>query len=216
MKNIDISTLTDIVRTNLDELGVNESMMLEGSDDCSLSDIISNVAGVCADEVHTSAPSQLLDGVDVDLDDTTVKLDSKNPKVLVLYPQDMVRLVAFRAKDSDYTVSAVVPEDSSVGRMQKDKYVCGTYDNPVMVATQGVAGINTELKYYSLKEEVTNPVAAVDVFKVIYRQICGTGHVEVSDNVIPNYYNLVTARVLSILGEQTKAQEYSARASFAQ
>jgi hypothetical protein len=59
-------------------------------------------------------------------------------------------------------------------------------------------------------------VASVNVFKVINRQIGGSGYVEVSDNVIPNYYDLVTARVLSILGETTKAQEYSARASFAQ
>lgn len=216
MKTISINELSEVVRTNLDEIGINESMMMEGSDDRSLNDIISNVAGVCADEVHTSAPSQLLDGVDVYLDETTVKVDSKNKKVLILYPQDIVRLVAFRASDSDVTLGAVVPEDSPVGRMQKDKYVCGTYDDPVMVAVQGATGINTELKYYSLKSTATDPVASVDVFKVIYRQIGGSGHVEVSDNVVPNYYDLVTARVLSILGETTKAQEYSARASFAQ
>ena len=216
MKTISINELSEVVRTNLDEIGINESMMMEGSDDRSLNDIISNVAGVCADEVHTSAPSQLLSGVDVELSDETIQVDSENKKVLKLFPQDIVRLVAFKAADSDYTISTVVPEDSPVGRMQKDKYVCGTYDDPILVAVQGATGIDTELRYYSLEKETNDPVEAVEVFKVINRQIGGSGHVEVSDNVVPQYYDLVTARVLSILGEQTKAQEYSARASFAQ
>lgn len=215
MKTISINELSEVVRTNLDEIGINESIMMEGSDDRILNDIISNVAGVCADEVHTSAPSQLLDGIDVELDEYTVQKDEKDNKVLKLFPQDIVRLVAFRAFDSDMTISTVVPEDSPVGRMQKNKHVCGTYDDPVMVAVQGATGINTEFKYYSLKEPVEDPVKSVDIFKVIFRQIGGTGHVEVSDNVVSNYYNLVTARVLSILGEHNKAEEYSARASFA-
>lgn len=215
MKSISISALIDIVRTNLDEIGANESMMLGGSDDRSLNELISNVAGVCADIVHTSAPSQLLDGVEVEVNEETVQLEDKNSKVLRIFPQDIVRLVAFRAADSDYTISTVVPEDSPVGRMQKDKYVCGTYDDPVMVAVQGATGINTELKYYSLKETVTNPVASVALLKVIYRQEGITGYVDVSDNVVPQFYNLVTSRVLSILGETEKSNEYAAKASFA-
>jgi hypothetical protein len=214
MKTISINELTEIVRTNLDELNLNESMMVDG-DELELDQLISNVAGVCADEIHTAAPSQLLDGVDVYLDYESVKKDEKDGKVLVLYPQDIVRLVAFRAKDSDVTISMVVAEDSPKGRMQKDKYVRGTYDDPVLVAVQGATGINTELKYYTLKETAADPVSCVDVFKVIYRQIGGAGHVEVSDYVVSNYYDYVTARVLSILGETTKAQEFSARASFA-
>lgn len=215
MKTISINELSEAVRTNLDELKFNESMMV-GGDDLELDRLIGNVAGVCADEVHTSAPSHLLDGVDVLLDDNTVTVDEKDNRVLILCPQDIVRLVAFRATDSDMTVASVVPEDSPAGRMQKDRFVRGTYDDPVMVAVQGATGINTQLKYYSLKDPVTGaPAAKVDVFKVIYRQIGGAGYVEISDNVISNYYDLVTSRVLSILGETTKAQEFLARASFA-
>ena len=213
MKSIDIATLTDVVRTNLDEIGVNESMMLEGSDDVMLYNIVERIMGESADEVHMAAPAFILDG----RTPPDVRYLATG-KVLKMVMRDMLRLVAFKAKDSDYVVSETIPEASAEGRMQLDPYLQGTYDSPKMVLRQGLnEDTELEMRYYSLKEEQkTGETSAdkVDYLLAVPRQIGETSSVSISENAIYVFYNLVTAKVLTILGETEKAQIYYGKAKF--
>lgn len=213
MKSIDIATLTDVVRTNLDEIGVNESMMLEGSDDVMLYNIVERIMGESADEVHMAAPAFILDG----MTPPDVRYLATG-KVLKMVMRDMLRLVAFKAKDSDYVVSETIPEASAEGRMQLDPYLQGTYDSPKMVLRQGLnEDTELEMRYYSLKEEQkTGETSAdkVDYLLAVPRQIGETSSVSISENAIYVFYNLVTAKVLTILGETEKAQIYYGKAKF--
>lgn len=214
MKQIDIATLTGVVRTNLDELGVNESMMLEGSDDVMLDNLVKKVMGESADEVHMAAPAIVLDG-EVASDASY----SNDEKVLKISMSDVLRLVAFKATDSNYVVTETIPEASAEGRMQLDPYLQGTYESPKMVLRQGLTMTDKkiEMRYYSLKEVLKDNETAknmVSYLLVIPRQIGETAKVSISDNAIYAFYNLVTAKVLTILGEMDKAQIYYNKAKF--
>lgn len=221
MKQVTKSTLVKIVRTNLDELGVNDSMMLGGSDDAMLDDIIWNVAGECADEIHSAAPVQLLDGEsplakDSDYDSSKITVGESNAKVLLVPIANVIRLVAFKAKDSDYVVTDTIPEASPEGRMQLDPNLSGTFDDPKVVMQQGSSDSDATMKYYSLKDELGENASAaskVEKLSVIFRQFGKTDLVKVADNVASNFYDLVTAKVLTIMGDQ-RAQEYYNKAKF--
>lgn len=130
----------------------------------------------------------------------------------------MLRLVAFKAKDSDYVVSETIPEASAEGRMQLDPYLQGTYDSPKMVLRQGLnEDTELEMRYYSLKEELKTGETSkdkVDYLLAVPRQIGETSSVSISENAIYVFYNLVTAKVLTILGEMEKAQIYYGKAKF--
>lgn len=222
MKTIDIATLTDVVRTNLDELGVNESMMLEGSDDVMLDNLVEKVMGKCADEVHMAAPVHLLDGRS-----PTASYAASGKILAISIHENVLRLVAFKASDSDYVVTETIPEAFPEARMQLDPYVQGTYDSPKIVWKQGVLALsqsissldigNIELRYYSLKSEVKQGEDAsdkVDYCLCVPAQFGRGDDVEVSEKVIYNFYNLVTADILTILGEMDKAQIYYNKAKF--
>jgi hypothetical protein len=221
MKQVTKSTLVKIVRTNLDESGVNDSMMLGGSDDAMLDDIIWNVAGECADEIHSAAPVQMLDGESLlaegsDYDTSQITVGESNAKVLHVPIKNVIRLVAFKAKDSDYVVTETIPEASPEGRMQLDPNLCGIYDDPKVVMQQGSSDEDATMIYYSLKAELgkdESSVAMVEKLSVIFRQFGKTDSVKVADNVASNFYNLVTAKVLTIMGDQ-RAQDYYNKAKF--
>lgn len=221
MKSITKSDLAKVIRTNLDELGVNESMMMGGSDDAMLDEMIWNVAGECADEIHSVAPVQLLDGKDLleegsGYDAKAISVDSTRKKVLLVPIQDVIRLVAFQATDSDYVVSEMIPEASPEGRMQLDSNICGVYDDPKVVLAQGSSDDSGQMRYYSLGTELGKDESAsskIKTLEVIFRQFGATDSVDVADNVTSNFYNLVTAKVLTIMGDQ-RAQEYYNKAKF--
>lgn len=221
MKSITKSGLAKVIRTNLDELGVNESMMMGGSDDAMLDEMIWNVAGECADEIHSVAPVQLLDGKGLleegsGYDAKAISVDSARKKVLLVPIQDVIRLVAFQATDSDYVVSEMIPEASPEGRMQLDSNICGVYDDPKVVLAQGSSDDSCQMRYYSLGTELGENDSAsskIKTLEVIFRQFGATDSVDVADNVTSNFYNLVTAKVLTIMGDQ-RAQEYYNKAKF--
>lgn len=220
MKSITKSDLAKVIRTNLDELGVNESMMMGGSDDAMLDEMIWNVAGECADEIHSVAPVQLLDGINL-LYPKSPYLDYEDiiaqDKVLIVgLTKEMLRLVLFQTTDSDYIVTETIHESSPEGRMQLDPHVRGTYDAPKLVVSQNSSDKATLLKYYSLKDELTegeNADGKLRWFVVIFRQFGATDSVDVAEKVTSHFYNLVTAKVLTIMGDQ-RAQEYYNKAKF--
>lgn len=229
MKTLTRSVLADIVRTHLDEVGVNESMMLDGSDDVMLDELIWRVAGECADEIHSSAPVQLLDGVNAKGSDGSVNLDpdvSLEGSVLEFDVDNCLRLVSFRASDSSYVVTDVVSESSPEGRKQLNPYVCGAYDSPVLVLLQGSNDAASRFRYYSLSDESLESLDSdssesvdysdfIDELEVIPRQLdLNPSSVVVSDNVLLNYYYLVSARVLALMGESTKSEYYYGKAKF--
>lgn len=221
MKSITKSGLAKVIRTNLDELGINESMMMGGSDDAMLDEMIWNVAGECADEIHSVAPVQLLDGKGLleegsGYDAKAISVDSTRKKVLLVPVQDVIRLVEFQATDSDYVVSEMIPEASPEGRMQLDPNICGVHDDPKVVLAQGSSDDSGQIRYYSLKTELRQDESAssrIKTLEVIFRQFGATDSVDVADNVTSNFYNLVTAKVLTIMGDQ-RAQEYYNKAKF--
>lgn len=204
------------VRKNLDEEGLNESLMYndENADNNSVDSIIEKTLPEAINEIHRIAPVSMLGGDAVryygpcSVDDEGVLSFTIDQKVL--------RLVAFQAVDSKIVVTEALPEDSPEARKQLNKYVRGTYDKPRLVMMQGVTSAPS-FKYYSLKKVghyPNKPRAAIKQLRIVEQlQHSGTvaGYRASSDLVDSILYKL-TAMVLAIYGQTEAANYFNAKA----
>jgi len=172
-----------LVRKNLDEAGLNESIMYndEGNDNLSLDDIIKKNLPEAINAVHEYAPVSLLEG-----DSYLFRTSGSRPEgeaiaisqdgVLTFSPSKdsgFLRLVAFQAVDSPIVVTDALKEASPEGRKQLNSYIRGRFDNPKLVRKQGDM-TPPVFKYYTLKGEtvgsVSNPANAVASFMFVREQ----------------------------------------------
>lgn len=145
------------VRKNLDEQGINLSGMFdETTDNVDLDSIITKTIPEAIDAVHRSAPVSSLEGVE-----TSFVEESVNNGVLIFRTEKPVlRFVGVKAADSNVVISDAVPEVSPEGRKQLNKYVRGTYDNPVLVLQDGT---RNRFKYYTVGDQtVAKPRKVAD------------------------------------------------------
>ena len=216
MTTIPLADAIAAVRKNLDEQGLNESVMYtdENGDNSSMDSVIAKTLPEAINEIHRIAPVYLLEG---DIVGASAILNcSVNDGVLQFTLDDTcIRLAAFRAADSSIVVTDVIPEASAEGRKQLNKYIRGTYDNPKLVKIQGKGGPMT-FRYYSLKDDSfkDTPAAAVGNLQVIKQQSYSaeaTGYPASTELVDSIIYHL-TAMVLAIYKDADSANYFFQKA----
>lgn len=212
-----------MVRANLDEQGINDSDMLEDVDAYEFEELVRNQLPEAINTVHLSAPAYLLSGKHISANDAASIKDPDDGVLTIDISEEVLRLVACQAFDSDIVVCNAIPEYSADGRMQKNKYTRGTPESPKVVIEQSVVMngnvANTRLYYYTVEEDRPNNQAYLKRFEYIprYRFIPestpATVSYGVAEKVVSNVIDQLTGMILSIYGDQ-KAQLFLQRASF--
>lgn len=225
------ATAISLVRKNLDEAGLNESVMYtdENNDNLSFDDLVKKNLPEAINIMHLAAPVWLLEGNEYQFSANTrpegETCEILSDGVLQFSPSkasNFLRLVAFRATDSGIVVSDALNEASPEGRKQLNPAIRGRYDRPRLVRLQGEVS-PPRFKYYTLKESSygsgTNARNMVAVFSFISEQTYSpqaTGY-DISRLLKQNIIDQLTAMVLATYKDQTLQQYFQSRAnSFAE
>ena len=223
-----ITEAVRLVRKNLDELEPNGSVMYGGedSDNASLDKLIERSLPEAINAVNLAAPVTLLDGVELE-PDSALDFSYESPVVdhvleFTIKREDFLRLVAFRAADSDVVVTSVLDEASAEGRKQLNKYLRGRADRPRLVKMQGRFNDNNKFypvfKYYTLTDtpeegEESGCVALCSYVKEEkYNEATPATFYDVSQRLRQNILDYTTGMVLQAMGDQ-RAQSYYQKAS---
>lgn len=226
MTKLPIDVVIAIVRRNLDEIDPNASLMYNdenGSsgdygDNQSLDGLIARFLPEAINTVHLAAPVALLEG---DEDVTPTDAAISDGVLSFSFPADTnyLRLVAFKADDSDIVVTDTIPQASPEGRKQLNPYLRGRHDRPRMLILQGKSG--PSFQYYSLanpSDYSSNPASAISYISIIHELhfAVGTKSYDISPRLKQNIVDQVTARVMEAYADQ-RAATYSQRSlTFAQ
>ena len=212
MTEISVAEVIKGVRKNLDEIGLNESVMYntEDTDNDSLDKTIKMTIAQAINEVHLAAPSYMLEGVS--FRSSGLDYSEFDDGVLTFsFHEPFLRLVAMKAMDSRIVITDLIPEASAQGREQLNRYVRGTYQRPVLVMAAGRSAY-PEFRYYSLKDGsfADNPEGAIDRFEYIPKQTFSEGATEylISPDLRMAVLDYLTGMVLAIFGEGDKAKYF--------
>lgn len=207
-----------LIRKNLDEQRLNDSDMTDTDDMDSenFENVLAKTAPEAINAVHTLAPVEILDGMVLSADELN-KVAIDNDVLSFNTDEDFLRLIAFKAADSNVTIAEVYPEFSAEGRMQDNIYTRGTYDRPRLILKQGnekVAG--SSFRYYSLKDTFDDATKSVDRFEYLprYRYSADTKSYKVADRVVQNVLDYLTGMLLTIYGSENSAAYFFNRAAF--
>lgn len=215
-ETITVNEAVSIVRKNLDEVGLNDSVMYsENTDNKSLDMVIAMTLPEAINEVHLSSPIEVLEGTDkrggpfksIYIADNVLHFSIAN---------DFLRLVAFQAADSGIVLTDIIPEASPQGRKQLNQYIRGTYDRPFLVGIQGQRR-EREFAYYTLTSSAydKSPANAIKRFSYIerlfYSQLATS--YPISSGLKHAVYNHLTGMVLAIYGENQRAEYFFSKAN---
>jgi hypothetical protein len=237
MTPFSVSDATQLVRKNLDELDPNGSIMYNDqggsadqyNDNSSMNDLIERLMPEAINAVNMAAPVALLEGTDVKSSATyaAVTGDAKVLKISFASDQHYMRLVAFRAADSDIVVTDTIAEASPEGRKQHNNYIRGTADRPRLVLEQGSQDGSPSFRYYSFASNTASPtssdIATFIILKEVRYRDTNYGYTAATTNpAVParydscqrlrqNYADYITARVMETYND-ARAQAYIQRA----
>jgi len=217
MKQLSVADAIQAVRKNLDEIGLNESIMYteESTDNDSLDGIIARTLPEAINLINKTAPVTLLEGTDL-TGGPFDEADIQDGSLVFSFTADFLRLVAFQAADSPIVITDVLDEASAEGRKQLNRYIRGTFDRPRLVAEQGQKGMY-RFRYYSLRDSApyaNNPVKAIKRFSFV-RELFYADDTEsypVPEALRQNILDELTALVLAIYGENDKANYFAEKA----
>lgn len=211
LKDVAISA----VRKNLDEQGLNDSVMYidDNVDNESLDSIISRTLPEAINDVHAQAPAYLLEGEEIKEQLAACYIADR--VLSFSFNAKLLRVAAFQTMDSPIVVTDIVPEASTEGRKQLNKYVRGTWDNPRLVMLQGTTYIPS-FRYYTMKDDtyLANPSGAVKQLKII-RQLSHSEEANdypVSAGLVDSAIYKLTALVCAIHGKTNEAAYFSNKA----
>lgn len=223
-----IAEAKQLVRKNLDELEANGSGMYgEDTDNAVLDSLIERSLPEAINAVNLAAPVTLLDGIELEPDNAE-DFSFVSPVVdgvleFKILREDFLRLVAFRATDSDVVVTSVLDEASAEGRKQLNKYLRGRSDRPRLVKLQGMwkdihDKFCPDFKYYTLsinpeEGEESGAVALCSYVKEEkYDESSAASDYHISQRLRQNIIDYTTALVLTAMGDQ-RSQSYYQKAS---
>jgi hypothetical protein len=151
MKTLKFSDIIDKVRLKLDEIGVNESEMMEALEDNSnLDSVIESYIKQAYEYVMTNASLSLLDGND----GSTISLAVSDDLVAtVALPDDFMRLINIRLSSWKSSLSNLITEDAPEYRAQSNKWLCGNPECPVVAMVHTKDGRKFELYKASSKDD---------------------------------------------------------------
>ncbi len=226
MYSLTIEEAIKTVRKNLDEIGQNDSQMINLNDNDSenLDATIKKTIAESINTVHRIADISLLDGESIDMDNPDgreLAIDDFSIKDSVLsfsVSKEILRLVAFKASDSPFVLSEAVPEYSAEGRMQLNPYTRGTSDNPRLIILQGRNDDKMIFRYYSLSLNYSEPKDAVDRFEYIpYQKYDESATLyKVAYRLVDQVLDCLTGMVLAIYQQTERSNYFLAKAGIEQ
>ena len=162
MKILKYSDIIDKVRLKLDEIGINESEMMEALEDNSnLDSVIESYIKQAYEYVMTNASLSLLDGKD---GSTTSLAISDDLVATVALPDDFMRLINIRLSSWKSSLSNLITEDSPEYRAQSNKWLCGNPEYPVVAMVHTKDGRKFELYKASSKDEKLSAFSYIPSF----------------------------------------------------
>ena len=224
MATLAVETAVALVRKNLDEQDPNGSIMYDdqnGSsaaygDNESLDSLIAKDLPEAVNAVHKIAPVNLLEGKDAVAGDyyTVASVADGVMSFVLKADTNYLRLVAFRASDSDIVVSDVIPEASPEGRKQLNPHIRGRKDRPRLVQLQG-RHTGPSFKYYSCGSTATVAVL-IFVQEQFYTPQVGSTEVtyDISRRLRQNIIDYLTAQVMETYGDQRSQAYYQKALTF--
>ena len=230
MLTLSTSDAITLVRKNLDEADPNGSIMYDNEnasaagygDNNSMDDLIKKCLPEAINIVQKSAPVTMLEGVDVASFSDTYLSAKTLGKVLSFTPtgvSDYLRLVAFKAADSDIVVTDAIEEASLEGRKQLNPFIQGTYDRPRLVILKGDHTTGPKFRYYSMNPNYSDGDIgdAIETFKYVKQNTYAPATTSYSFSRLlrQNVIDQLTAMVLQIYNDQ-RAQSFLQRANIFQ
>lgn len=182
---------------------------LEGMLETDELDTMKLVKGFIAEAIvkaHKDAPAYLVDGnIATQGEDFTVTVTDGVANIVML--QESARLASLKASDSPVVVSDYATEDSSIGRMQNNRYVRGTWDDPRLIIKRAWADMRRpEYLYYSIKDDT-----ATFTLEYVPYPLEDSEEFEIADKLEYAVLNLLAAMVLNALSYADKANIYMAK-----
>lgn len=123
------------VRTKIDELGSNDSDMIDIDRDNKQLDVM--IEGAAVDGLRYLLLRVPLESLKGDKSTEAVTINSESLVGTVNLPADFLRLKSVRLSSWSRAVSSLVPEDSAYYLMQNDAYACGIPERPVAALIEG-------------------------------------------------------------------------------
>lgn len=143
MKTYTVEDIIGLVRTKLDEIGLNESEMMNAEEDnVNLDKIIRSCISDAYRYVSLNADISLLEGKVLASAGMTIGSDLVGK---VMLPSDFLRLINVRLSSWISSPAVVVDEKSPVYQMQGNRLLCGTPQRPVAALVYTMTGRQLEL-----------------------------------------------------------------------
>lgn len=157
-------------------------------------------------KAHKDAPAYLVDGnIATQGEDFAVTVTDGVANIVML--QESARLASLKASDSPVVVSDYATEDSPIGRMQNNRYVRGTWDDPRLIIKRAWADMRRpEYLYYSVKDD-----KATFTLEYVPYPLEDSEEFEIADKLEYAVLNLLAAMVLNALSYADKANIYMAK-----
>lgn len=198
---INPSTAVLLVRKNLDEVGLNDSVMYgtaqdENSDNNSMDDIIAKNLPEAINEVHRAAPVALLDGIE------SASGSAGSPSEITA--TNFLRLVACKDAGTGIVLSEAFLESSVEARKQANPYIQGTSDRPRLIMCLG-GDTSVTFKYYSAEGATTLYYVSIAVYTTTNPSY------KYSTRLRQNIIDWLTAKVMETYND-ARAQSYYTRA----
>lgn len=152
-----LSDAVEFVRARMDELSFsNDDMISPAEDDRNFDNTVEKLLPEAAVFIYRAAPASLLEPqgeIDAGSDEiasVTFGTDG-SIGVTIDLSYGFLRMVSFKANDSDIYVTETAPFDGPKARMQTNPYTRGTYDEPVVVERKTANMIH--FTYYSIRDK---------------------------------------------------------------
>lgn len=213
-----LSDAIEFVRARMDELSFsNDDMISPADDDRNLDTTIGKLLPEAAELVVRAAPAHLLEpqseivvsrvgDAEDGIESSELRPDG-SISVAIDLDGGFLRLVSFKASDSDVFITEPVAYNSPEARMQGNPYVSGTYDDPVLVERK------TPRKYRLAYWSVRDPEAVVGftiqkIDKPSYEDDSDGKSIFCPDFLAPAVLNRLTGMVLETYGQVQQAQAF--------
>jgi hypothetical protein len=216
--NVYLQDAIEFVRARMDELSFsNDDMILPADDDRNLDRTVETLLPEAAEFIVRAAPAELLEpqgeievdmvGDDVDGIESSEMGADGSIHVTIDLDGGFLRLVSFKATDSDVFLTVPAPFNGAVARMQSNPYTRGTYDNPVLVERKTPRKLH--LAYYSVRDTEAVPGFTIGkIDKPSYVEGGDGKSIFCPDFLVPAVLNRLTGMVLETYKESQHAQAF--------
>ena len=205
MKRLTVNEVIELVRAKIDEIGWNESVMVDtDNDDKDLDTIIRSCIMDAYRFIIINADVSLLEGKQYNNEMTCFSIDDNLIGHLVL-PDDFFRGITARLSSWQSSSDEIINENTSEYRMQSDPYACGTFQHPVVALIHTRRG--RELEFYKAKtiQDKLESFIYVPVLNLTMPQL----NIDIPDQLSEAFIYYVAGLTLTAFRDELSASLFS-------